>query len=147
MIRTANSYDLEQLLNLLHQLSPPDKKNFKTDMEDLKQTLDEMILDRNYVLCVYQERQKLLGTATLLVQLNLHNNGMPYGHIENVVTDKNSRGKGIGQKMVDYLIKEAKERNCYKVILNCEEKNISFYKKCGFQATGEIEMGIDFRNG
>lgn len=146
MIRTANSYDLEQLLNLLHQLSPPDKENFKIDKEDLKQTLDEMILDRNYIVCVYQERQKLLGTATLLVQLNLHNNGMPYGHIENVVTDKNFRGKSIGQKMIDYLIKEAKQKNCYKVVLNCGEKNIPFYDKCGFKKTGEIEMLKDFRN-
>ena len=145
IIRHANPQDLEQLINLLHQLSPPTKRNSEADKEELKRILDETILDRNYAVCVYQERGKLLGTATLLIQLNLHNNGRPYGHIENVVTDKNYREKDIGKQMMEYLVKEAKKRDCYKIVLNGEEKNIPFYKKCKFRSTGEIEMGIDFR--
>jgi len=140
MIRNAKTEDLEQILDLLYQLSPPKEEFLKTDKKGLRTILNEMIFDRNYVVCVYQEGQRLLGTATLIIQLNLSHGGRPYGHIENVVTDKNSRGKGIGKQIVDYLIKKADERNCYKIILSCEKKKVPFYKKCNLNLTGEVEM-------
>lgn len=140
MIRDAKPEDLEQILDLLYQLSPPKEKNLKTDKKELRTILNEMIFDRNYVVCVYQEGQRLLGTATLIIQLNLSHGGRPYGHIENVVTDQNFRVSGIGRKMMDYLVKKADERNCYKIVLSCEKKNVPFYKKCNLNLTGEVEM-------
>lgn len=76
MMRTANIHDLEQLISLLHQISPPTKKELKTDKK-VKQILGEMILDRNYIISVYQEKEKLLGTATLLTQLNFSHERRP----------------------------------------------------------------------
>jgi glucosamine-phosphate N-acetyltransferase len=37
----------------------------------------------------------------------------------------------------------ARKEGCYKVILNCAEKNEEFYKKCGFQRK-EIQMAYYF---
>lgn len=53
---------------------------------------------------------------------------------------------GIGKRLIDYLVKEAKQKKFYKVVLNCEEKNIFFYRKSGFQETEEIKMKMDFKN-
>ena len=39
---------------------------------------------------------------------------------------------GIGKAMVNQCIKYAQAEGCYKVILDCNEKNIPFYVKCGF---------------
>jgi glucosamine-phosphate N-acetyltransferase len=36
----------------------------------------------------------------------------------------------------------AKKKNCYKVILDCSEKNIPFYKKIGFKEH-DISMRYD----
>jgi len=31
---------------------------------------------------------------------------------------------------------EAKDKGCYKVILDCEERNAGFYAKCGYARRG-----------
>jgi len=141
-IRQAKITDLNILLDLLCQLSPIKKGDGSADYKDLQRTLQRIITDDNYCLCVCEYDEKVIGTALLLIQLNLSHHGRLYGHIENVVADKAQRGNGVGVRMVEYLVQQARERNCYKIILNCTKRNISFYKKCGFNETGEIEMRI-----
>ena len=141
-IRQANITDLNILLDLLNQLSPTSKEGDLIDYKDLQRTLRSIITDDNYCLCVCEYNKEAIGTALLLIQLNLSHHGRLYGHIENVVADKAQRGNGVGVRMVEYLVQQARKRNCYKIILNCTKRNISFYKKCGFNETGEIEMRI-----
>ena len=141
-IRQANITDLNILFDLLHQLSPIKEGGDLVDYKDLRGTLQRIIADDNYCLCVCEYNKEAIGTALLLIQLNLSHHGRPYGHIENVVTDKAQRGNGVGARMVKYLIQRARKRNCYKIILDCAKHNISFYKECGFIETGEVEMRI-----
>ena len=42
-------------------------------------------------------------------------------------------------RMIECLKQIAKAMNCYKIILNCSEKNIKFYEKCGFELK-EVQM-------
>ena len=42
-------------------------------------------------------------------------------------------------RLVDALIDASHAMGCYKVILDCAEKNVSFYEKCGL-ARKEIQM-------
>jgi glucosamine-phosphate N-acetyltransferase len=49
--------------------------------------------------------------------------------VEDVVIDKSCRGKNLGKLLVDSLVSLARELSCYKVILNCNEKNVPFYTK------------------
>ncbi len=141
-IRQANITDLNALLDLLHQLSPIKEEDGLTDYKKLQETLHRIIADDNHHLCVCEHDGKVIGTAVLLIQLNLSHSGQSYSHIENVVTDQAQRGKGIGTRMIEYLIRQARKKNCYKIILNCAKHNIPFYKKCSFIETGEIEMRI-----
>lgn len=53
------------------------------------------------------------------------------GHIEDICTSENVRGKGMGKWMILQLIQLAKSQKAYKVLLSCQEKNIGFYEKCG----------------
>lgn len=140
-VRQARLSDLKEMLDLLYQLSPAEGKELSD--ENLKKTLSKIIHDKNYYVAVYEHNKKIIGTATLLIQLNLSHSARPYGHIENVVTDSVYRGKGIGKQLIIYLITQAKKRNCYKIILNCSEDNVTFYEKCAFNKTGEIEMRIN----
>ena len=86
---------------------------------------------------------KIVGTATMLIQNNLTHNGRPYAHIENVVTDQEYRKIGIGKILLSELINVAKDLYCYKVILNCSLENSRFYKTVGFRLTDEIEMRLE----
>lgn len=86
---------------------------------------------------------KIIGTATLLIEPKLIHDISRVGHIEDVVVDSNYRSHGIGKLMLDHLRNKAEVMDCYKVILDCDEKNVGFYTKCGFKQKG-VEMAYYF---
>lgn len=60
--------------------------------------------------------------------------GRPGIYLEDLFVDPNVRGKGIGQKLLSYLAKLAKERNCGRLewwVLDWNETAINFYKRIG----------------
>jgi glucosamine-phosphate N-acetyltransferase len=83
------------------------------------------------VLCDIKTK-KIIGSGTLLIENKIIHNMSKVAHIEDIVIDEKIRGQGLGKKMIDYLIVKAKKLGVYKIILNCAEHNIKFYKKCGF---------------
>ena len=49
-----------------------------------------------------------------------------------VIISEKYRGLGLGKKIIEELVKIGiNEFKCYKIILNCLDKNILFYEKCG----------------
>lgn len=63
--------------------------------------------------------------------------------LEDVVVTPEHRGKGVGKSMVKHVLGISQSHNwAYKCILNCSDKNIPFYKKCGFN-TSVNSMRID----
>lgn len=141
-IREAKHSDLEQLLQLLYQLSKRTEEDEKADRERLASTLGKIVEDENYCVCVFESKGKLVGTGTLLVQLNLSHGVRPYGHIENIVVDAGHRKKGIGKRIVEHLTERAREKGCYKVRLGCAEPYTQFYSDSGFKKHG-FEMRLD----
>lgn len=75
---------------------------------------------------------KVIGTSSILVEEKFIHSLSSVSHIEDVVVDKEYRGLGLGKLLINHCIKESKKRGCYKIILDCEEKNASFYTKVGF---------------
>jgi len=84
---------------------------------------------------------QIVASATIIVEEKLIHNMGKVCHIEDVVVDKDSRGKGFGKELIQHCVELAKTYGCYKVILNCDEDNVKFYEKCdtGFQCKG-VEM-------
>ena len=80
--------------------------------------------------------------SILIEQKIIHNMGK-VAHIEDIVIDKNYRKMGLGSKMINKLKKIAKDNNCYKIILNCNEKLITYYEKYGFSQKN-VQMAIYF---
>tara|TARA_B110000208_G_scaffold177427_1_gene224601 strand:- start:676 stop:1098 length:423 start_codon:yes stop_codon:yes gene_type:complete len=71
-----------------------------------------------------------VGMGTLLLEKKIiHNLGI-VGHIEDIVIDKKYRGSGYGIELIKFLVHKAKNSHCYKIILDCDEKNKKFYEKC-----------------
>ncbi|KAJ3211084.1 hypothetical protein HDU67_004792 [Dinochytrium kinnereticum] len=78
------------------------------------------------------KNQKIVGAGTILVERKfVHNNGL-VGHIEDIVTAESARGLNLGRLIIETLKHIGKVTGCYKIILDCSEKNIPFYNKCGF---------------
>ncbi len=141
LVRDAQIKDLDSIRDLLEQLTPL-KEGVEVDNRKIEKIFVKMLADDNYHLCVFEDEGKVLGVALLLVQMNISQGGRPYAHIENVVVDKECRGKGAGKRMMEYLVAKANELDCYKILLNCGKDNIPFYEKCGFFDSGEVEMRI-----
>ncbi len=94
---------------------------------------------------VAKEDGKILGRAYLYIMFNsLHEE--PFGFLEDVFVEEGNRGKGVGTKLVNEVIEEAKRQNCYKII--CTSRYTStkvhdLYMKLGFKDYGkEFRMDL-----
>lgn len=86
-----------------------------------------------------------VGRAYLYILHNdLHRE--PFGFIEDVYVVEKYRGRGIGKKIVEELIKKAKEEGCYKLICTSrygKDKVHRIYEKNGFYNHGkEFRMNL-----
>jgi len=85
----------------------------------------------------------IIGTITLLIEAKIIHNMGKVAHIEDVVVDPNYRGTNLGKTLVKKVTDIADDANCYKIILDCDEHNEIFYKKCEFKRKG-IQMAQYF---
>lgn len=79
---------------------------------------------------------EIVASGTLLIEPKIIRGGMCVGHIEDIVVTKIMRKQGLSQKILDILKRIARENNCYKVILNCDNSVKSVYLKNGFTEKG-----------
>ena len=101
--------------------------------------------DKSYAIkFIAEENGVFLGRAYLYVMFNdLHKE--PFGLLEDVFVEETSRGRGVGSKLVNMVIEEAKKQNCYKIICTSRYKNLKvheLYIKLGFKDHGK-EFRID----
>lgn len=86
---------------------------------------------------------RVLATGALLLEAKFIRGGATCAHVEDVVVDAAARGRRLGQRVVTALVELARERKCYKVILDCADDNVPFYERCGF-APKERQMTLYF---
>ena len=91
------------------------------------------------VICENTRNNEMVGIGTLVVEQKILRRGGKVGHIEDIVVDRAVRGLSIGVRLLATLKSIAQQLGCYKVILNCSQDNIAFYKKCGFHLK-EVQM-------
>lgn len=137
IIRPIIYYDLQHgYLDLLSQLT-------NLGIGDFTSRFKEIQLNSNItILVAYDESiNKVIGAGTVWVEPKLIHSCSNVAHIEDVIIDINYRSQNIGKKIIDSLVNIAKVSNCYKVILDCSEKNIEFYEKCGF-TNNNVQMSL-----
>ncbi|KAF9429414.1 Glucosamine-phosphate N-acetyltransferase-like protein [Entomortierella beljakovae] len=85
-------------------------------------------------------RGKIVAAGTVFVERKfIHELGL-VGHIEDIAVSADQQGKKLGLRIIETLKAIGQQAGCYKVILDCSEKNVPFYEKCGFERKG-VEMG------
>lgn len=132
-IRRALPKDYASHVVLYKQLSEIDP--FFVTQEKYNDFL-EGLDNTNHHIFVAVTHDKVVGTVTLFYEQKLIHNMGKVGHIEDVVVDKSFRGKQLGKDLIGYATRVAIESGCYKVILDCAEHNVGFYKKCGYDVKG-----------
>ncbi len=64
------------------------------------------------------------------------------GYIQKMAVNKDLRGQGIGKKMLKNTLDKLKEAGALDIRVNCSEKLIPFYRKCGFEIKNVTSMQI-----
>ena len=130
IIREIEEDDLEngflETLDFLRNASDLDKNKANEILKKIKQ-------NPNHIIYVAIDNKKIVGSTTLLIQQKFIHDGGLVGHIEDVVVRKDCEGQGIGIKLVTSLLERAKEKNCYKTILDCKDDVKQFYERIGFK--------------
>jgi len=130
IIREIEEDDLEkgflETLDFLRNASDLDKNKANEILKKIKQ-------NPNHIIHVAIDNKKIVGSTTLLIEQKFIHDGGLVGHIEDVVVRKDYERKGIGIKLVTSLLERAKEKNCYKTILDCKDDVKQFYERIGFK--------------
>ena len=129
-IREIEEGDLEigflETLDFLRNASDLDKTKAKQILKKIKQ-------NPNHIIHVAIDEKKVVGSTTLFIEQKFIHDGGFVGHIEDVVVRKDYEGKGIGIKLVTSMLELAKEKKCYKTILDCKDDVKHFYERIGFK--------------
>jgi len=116
-----------QISNLFRQLS-----------EDKTQVgLNELLDNKNQITIAYcVDNEEIIGIA-LMCSYKVISGRKAW--IEDVVVNLNSRGKGIGRKLINKLLEVGKEKNLTEILLFTEEHRtlaIKLYTDLGFKIKG-----------
>ena len=130
---------------IIRKLQKEDLRNgFLSSLDSLSKASDisnekaEKIFEKinsnpDHIIAVAVLDGKIVGSTTLLIETKFIHKGGKVGHIEDVVVDKKYQKNGIGEKIIEHLLKIAKDNGCYKTILDCTDEVKPFYEKLGFK--------------
>lgn len=142
MIREINENDFQGLSELYTHLH--NNKPIENSAENLV-LFNKILADKNHHIIVAEEDGKLVSSCVCIIIPNLTHNQQSYALIENVVTDKAYRKRGLASACLTYAKQLAIESCCYKIMLLTGSKKRSthkFYQKNGynrFEKTGYIQ--------
>ena len=135
MVREIKASELNELLELylnLHENTIPEMT------ENLKETWDIIINDKNHHIIVNEIDNKIVSSCVCVIIPNLTRGIRPYALIENVVTLPDYRGYGYATKCLEYAKYIAERDNCYKMMLLTGSREVStlkFYENAGYNSS------------
>jgi GNAT superfamily N-acetyltransferase len=133
-VRPATPADQPSLIDLYSQLHPADPP-WPSD-EAAAGALSNVIGHPGATILVCEADGRVVSTCVLFVVPNFSRAGRPIGMIENVVTHRDYRKRGLGRQVVQRAIEIARQSNCYKVMLMTGSRNeatLRFYETAGMQ--------------
>lgn len=129
-IKKAEFDDLTQILALYAQLG-------KNPIPPVLPTAlwAQILAQPNHHILAAWEDGRIVSSCTLSIIFNLTHGGRPYALIENVVTDKDFRGRGLATACLARAREIAEAAGCYKIMLltgSKKEETLRFYEKAGY---------------
>ena len=141
--RRLTASDLASLLELYKQL---DEDDDECPMDQSEEAWKEIEANANIQYFGAIDNGKVVSTCYAVYIPNITRGNRGICFIENLVTDREYRNLGLASKVIDMAIEFAKDRHCYKVILQssiARTEAHQFYKSKGFN--GESKKAFDMR--
>lgn len=132
MIREATLEDLDQLMLLYTQLH---NNEIPTETSNLHTIWNHILVDINHHIIVAEEDGKLVSSCVCIIIPNLTHEQRPYSLVENVITHKDYRNRGLATQCLEYARKISVDHNCYKIMLmtgSKKESTLHFYQQAGY---------------
>ena len=120
--------DLDSIFKLLNQL-----KEISIDSINYESAWNSFNENKSTKSVVGVIDNKIVAYGSIVIENKIR--GDVAGHIEDIVVDKNSRGRFIGDNLIKELVNIGKKNNCYRITLFCKEKLKNFYSRQGFKVS------------
>uniref|UniRef100_A0A0N4ZE37 Glucosamine 6-phosphate N-acetyltransferase n=1 Tax=Parastrongyloides trichosuri TaxID=131310 RepID=A0A0N4ZE37_PARTI len=90
---------------------------------------------QSYYIIVLEEveTEKIVASGTLVIEFKFIHHTGSRGRTEDIVTDKDYRGRRFSNIINKILVSLAKECGVYKLSLECKDSLIGFYEKFGYK--------------
>jgi GNAT superfamily N-acetyltransferase len=145
IVRPATLADLSKLADLYHQLHP-DEPPWPSEAA-AAEALSRVLTHPGTTVYVGEVDGRVVATCVLIVSPNFSRCGRPFAIIENVVTDRDHRRRGLGHQIVQHAISRAREQGCYRVTLmtgSRREETLRFYETVGLQRNTKTAFEVRF---
>ncbi|OPJ59605.1 GNAT family N-acetyltransferase [Clostridium chromiireducens] len=132
MIREIVNEDFNGLMELYTQLhdNPMTEKT-----SEIMELWNRILKDKEHHIIVAEEEGRIVSSCVCVIIPNFTHNQRPYAFIENVVTKKDYRNKGLATACLNYAKEIAIKEKCYKLMLltgSKKESTLNFYEQAGY---------------
>ncbi len=140
-IRTAGTGDIPRMSELLEKLFSLES-DFTPNNENQTRGLDMLVnepLGMSHVLVAVHEGI-IVGMATVQTLISTAEGGC-VGLVEDVIVDREFRGRGIGTLLLEYIVEWSRSRNLKRLQLLADHENhsaLAYYAKHGWSTTSLI---------
>ena len=131
---SAARSDIPRLVELLGELFSHERE-FSPDPDKQREALEAILADRTRGrIFVAREGSELIGMASLLYTISTAEGGKA-ALFEDLIVDPRHRRKGVGSKLVSYVIQQARAEGVLRITLLTDLENdtaLGLYRKLGF---------------
>ena len=121
--------DFDSVSNLLQEVSI-----YKPLQEKKHIISQEFINDNNSYAIVAKYHKQIIGFGSIFFFERIR--GGKCAYLEDIVVEKSFRNLKVGTLIINTLIDYAISKECFKITLETNEKNESFYAKLDFKNNG-----------
>ncbi|KZT32707.1 acyl-CoA N-acyltransferase [Sistotremastrum suecicum HHB10207 ss-3] len=86
-----------------------------------------------YTIVILTLSDEIIAVGSLFIERKFLRSLGLVGHIEDIAVSEKVQGRKLGLRIIEALTGISESVGCYKTILNCSDKNIPFYEKCGYE--------------
>ena len=126
IFRKVIKEDLDEVFKILNQLKELNIKSI-----DKESAWKSFNINKSTKSIVGVLDNEIVAYGSIVIENKIR--GEVAGHIEDIVVDKNYRGRFIGENLIKELINIGKKNSCYRITLFCKENLENFYSRQGFK--------------
>ncbi len=150
--RKANKLDTEKLAKMRWEFQTEfddnkevwKKEDFVKSCEDF---YSKILSNPNWLFWIIENDNEIIAHVSILIVDNIPTPERAinrWGYLTNTYTKKDFRGQGLGSKLIEYAINDAKSLDIENMIVWPSDKSIEFYERVGFNKSTQImELPIE----